>query len=724
MLLFLLFPPQLPNFHVTLLLFFFKVGEYLARALPEATSLIRWILWLLSTKLGTLLLCGLLTLSRRFPFIYAFPDLPVEKREQVLQGWNRANFFRPLRVAFVLVKVLCLFVFFSRSNDKSENPAWDAIGYHLPSEEKPTRPHQGRRPLEKGIIETKDETDASILESMREKGLTVSEDATQDVYVVECDVVIVGSGCGGGVAAAVLARSGHKVVVLEKGNYFVAKDYSSNEGPSMEELYQAGGILSTMDAKMMILAGSTVGGGTAVNWSACIKTPSSVLEEWAKGHNLPLFRSPEYLSAMERVWERLGVTEGCVEEGLQNKVLRRGCENLGLRVERVARNSSEGHYCGACGYGCPAGDKRGTDTTWLVDAVEHGAVILTGCRADRFFFSADEEGEEGEEYRPGEGKMGRKKKKCLGVVARSVAPGGGVRKRLQVRAKVSISSCGSLQTPVLMASSGLKNPHIGRNLHLHPVVLAWGYFPEGSAAPELKGKVFEGGIITSLHKVRSSEEDPNGDAATIRAIIETPSTGPAAFSTLFPWTSGRDMKERMAKYGRTVQLFAMVRDEGSGTVKGDDRVRYRFHPSDREKLREGLRRAVRILVAAGAAEVGTQRSDGRSLKCRSGARWGPREEEEVEAFLEDGAVAPAGGPYSRDEAWNLYASAHQMGSCRMGAGEGEGAVDHNGESWEAEGLFVCDASVLPTAVGVNPMVTIQATAYCLATRIADRLKAN
>ncbi|KAF3328056.1 long-chain-alcohol oxidase FAO2-like protein [Carex littledalei] len=677
-----------------------EVAEVLVkRVLREAVILVRVILWLLSTRLGTLLLCGSLSICRKVPFIFKFKDMPLERREEVMKRWNTEKLFFPVRVVFLIVKILTNFTFYSIINEKSENQHWKALGYTLPTiEEETATPTNADRPLDKGIIESRNLDDKDLLQAFASKGLQVTQDLKSDLYRIQCDAVIVGSGCGGGVAAAILAQNGYKVIVIEKGNYFTSKDYTLTEGPSMQEMYESGGILCTTDVTTVILAGSTVGGGSAINWSACIKTPDHVLSEWGRENGLTMFESLEYKKAMDVVFERLGVTHKCVKEGFQNSALRKGCEELGLEVDFVPRNSSEKHFCGSCCYGCPTGEKKGTDSTWLVDAVKNGAIILTGAKAEKFIFEKN--------TRKGEAV---KSKKCVGVIVKSL--GGNVTKRIKIEAKVTISAGGSLLTPALLKTSGLRNPHIGKNLHLHPVVFGWGYFPE--SVQDIKGKINEGGIITSIHKVKDKNYAYNGSC---RAIVEAPALGPAQFAAVTPWISGIDMKERMLKMGRTAHLFALVRDFGSGSVQTEGRIDYALTPQDRENLKHGLRTVLRILVAAGATEIGTHRSDGQRLKCKG------LKEKDLEEFLDD--IQILGGPISTNGLYSWFCSAHQMGSCRMGPTAKKGAVDVKGESWEAEGLFVVDGSVLPSAVGVNPMITIQSVAYCLSNGIVESLKKN
>ena len=150
-------------------------------------------------------------------------------------------------------------------DENGENQAWEAIGYHVDNDENTSKIGK-ERPLEKGIVEAMNEDDLSLPQSLSNKGLEIDIDANNNILKVKCDVVIVGSGCGGGVAAAVLASSGFKVLVLEKGNYFTLRDFSSLEGPSLNELYELGGTFATSDGNVVLLAGSTVGGGSAVNW--------------------------------------------------------------------------------------------------------------------------------------------------------------------------------------------------------------------------------------------------------------------------------------------------------------------------------------------------------------------------------------------------------------------------------------------------------------------------
>lgn len=580
-------------------------------------------------------------------------------------------------------------------NEKNENPSWKAIDYCGRDPDFMIQQIQPGLNIEsffgalyKGIIYLNKPREI-ILEALQRSKLSISIPRNPTIYlnkknpymVIKCDVVVVGSGSGGGVVAGVLAKSGYKVVVLEKGNYRARSNLSLLEGPSMEEMYLGKGLLATSNMEAVILAGSTVGGGSAINWSASIKTPQHVRNEWSKCYELELFESKLYEEAMDIVCERMGVQSQVKDEGFNNMVLRKGCEKLGYPIENIPRNSPPDHYCGWCCFGCKDGTKKGTSETWLVDLLESGnGVILPGCEAVEVMHDQ---------------KRGRDRSMAKGVVF-EFENGYGLKEFCLVESKLTIVSCGAMCTPQLLKRSGLKNPNIGKNLHIHPVAMSWGHFPSKSW-PEIEKKSYKGGIMTAMSTVVA---DFKGSG--YGAVIQTPALHPGMFSTLMPWVSGSDFKTRMSKFSRTGHVFALARDKGSGEISSKTSITYKLDITDENNLKKGIEKSLRILAAAGAEEIGTHNNKGRTLNVKKASYH------EFENFVREESsreLADLSMP---------ICSAHQMGSCRMGIEAKGSVVNPMGETWEVEGLYIADSSVFPTALGVNPMVTVQAIAYCTA----------
>lgn len=235
-------------------------------------------------------------------------------------------------------------------------------------------------PLYKGLVHLNNPRDITA-DALRQFGFPVSvtrrkpkaaANLSSPSLVIQCDAVVVGSGSGGGVIAGILAKAGYKVLVLEKGGYSARNNLSLLEGPTMDQMYFSSGLVATDDMNISILAGSTVGGGSAINWSACIKTPQHVCKEWCEKNGLELFESELYREALEAVCEEMGVQSEIEEEGFNNAILRKGCQEMGYPVNNIPRNSPPDHYCGWCCLGCKDGRKKGTSETWLVDLVKSG----------------------------------------------------------------------------------------------------------------------------------------------------------------------------------------------------------------------------------------------------------------------------------------------------------------------------------------------------------------
>src|SRR6266705_220467 len=215
------------------------VAETVSYENEQAKADFRRLLALLSSPAAGLLLAG----SPR-----PFKALPQEKREKYLTAMANSPIGQ-LRQGYQSIKRLAGFFFFAALDTTGVNPNWDALDYQAP-----TPPIDVPQPI---------------------KPLRITEDIT-----LEADAVIIGSGAGGGVVAGELAMAGKSVVVLEKGGYNNEANFTLQEAQAAPELYLKRGTLTSKDLGIIVLAGSTLGGGTTVNWMTSFRTPGEILEEW------------------------------------------------------------------------------------------------------------------------------------------------------------------------------------------------------------------------------------------------------------------------------------------------------------------------------------------------------------------------------------------------------------------------------------------------------------
>ncbi len=481
---------------------------------------------------------------------------------------------------------------------------------------------------------------------------------------LDCDVCVVGSGAGGGVAAAVLAGAGLDVVVLEAGPHLEDSDFHLSELDAYRRLYLDSAAQTTADGGVGLLAGSCVGGTTTINYTTSFRTPDDVRAEWGAP-----FTSAQYDASLDAVCSRLGVN---TEEGKPSKrdeVMARGLERLGWHVAEMPRNvrgCEQGIVCGRCGFGCPLGAKQSTLVTWLVDAQAAGARIVPQTRAER-------------------------------VVADSVeARSNG--HPVHVRARTVVLAAGALHTPALLRRSGFSNANIGRHLHLHPTTGVSGVFDEEIRPWE--------GTMQALY----SDEHRDLDGRGYGLKYETAAVHPGVLVAFAPWESAREHARLMADLPWISGIGLLLRDRSEGEVRvprsGQPRVRYRLGAEDLRHVRIGMEGASRILEAAGAKRIFSSHARTCAYEPRAGAR---------QRFLED-ADRVGYGPGRC-----AFYAFHLMGSARMGSSPALGAAKPDGETWERPNVYVMDGSSFPSASGVNPMVTIEAIAHMNASQLAAKL---
>ncbi|MEX0993338.1 MAG: GMC family oxidoreductase [Solirubrobacterales bacterium] len=478
-----------------------------------------------------------------------------------------------------------------------------------------------------------------------------------------CDVVIVGSGAGGAAVARVVAEAGLSVIVLEEGAYYDAASYSTDTFDATATLYRDGG--STVcegQPTIPLPIGRCVGGTTVINSGTCLRTPPDVLASWRDELGI------EWATDLDREFEQLERDLNVkpvdpARAGRNAELCRAGAEALGASNGPITRNAGDVVCCGTCPTGCAIDAKQAMHVSELPRAVAAGARIRAGARVERILFDGH---------------------RAVGVRAATD------RGSYEVRSRAVVLAAGAVGTPQLLISQGVSDlsGQIGRNLRIHPACWVGGIFDE-----EVRGW---DGVMQSWYV----------DEWRDRGLFMEATFTPLMFGVHWMPGVGEDFKRRIEDYGNLAIVGVHLSDHGSrGRVavgrSGHAQISYRLDPADAREIQFGIARAAEMQLAAGATEVHPQIAGVGPISSRRELR-----------AIEDAQVRPA---QLRLDAF------HPMGTARMGADRATSVVAPSGESHELEGLYIADASILPSSLGVNPMITIMACARRIAAGLVERL---
>ena len=499
----------------------------------------------------------------------------------------------------------------------------------------------------------------------------------------DADVIIIGTGAGGGTSAEILANAGLKVLLVEEGSLKTSSDFKNDEAKAYAELYQEGLARATQDGGIGILQGRTVGGTTTVNWTSSFRTPDPTLAHWAQVHGVKGLDSASMAPWFARMEERLGIAPWAVPANANNEVISTGCEALGWHWKVIPRNVRGCWNLGYCGTGCPTNAKQSMLVTTLPAALEKGAILIHRLKAEQLVIEGDQITEV----------------LCRGMNEQMTRADG---RSVKLRGRHVILAGGAINSPALLMRSKAPDPHgrLGKRTFLHPVNFSLAQYDRTI-----------NGFYGAPQSVYSDHfQWNNGTTGPIGFKLEVPPMQPSITAALLGG-HGQEHFQRMQKLAQSNILIALMRDgfdersQGGQVMLRDDGNPVLDYPLD-DYIWDGARRAWlamgEIQFAAGATAVMPTHSHG-----RLSSNWQDYQEQ------------------VKNLRYAIYdvrlASAHVMGGCAMGEDPMQAVTNSQGQHHQLENLSIFDGSLFPTSIGANPQLSIYGLVSRLASDLAQRL---
>jgi choline dehydrogenase-like flavoprotein len=594
----------------------------------------------------------------------------------------------------------------------NEKVGWKFMRYPGPWIVDPAKPDSDRaRGTSFDMARETDENVAALKsrvvphDGLREKIQVARVVGGSDRLVLETDVVVVGSGAGGSfVAAELAAKTSQRILILEKGDFVEPIEFLQRERLMMPRVFDTefsvlelfGRAIPTVSTA--VVTGKLVGGSATINHALAFEPPRPVVRDWQErlGARFGYDDLAPHLEAIRTLLRVAPVPESQISGS--NLALRRGVEKLGLPHHGpTVRNAHQCIGCGFCDLGCRYNRKLTPLNMVLPMAARRGAQLVANCRVDELML----------EPLPGDGRDGRTYR-VTGVVAHLTDARGVPQERVEILARRVVLAGGPFASPRILMKSGIPRIRrrkgaeeaVGERFSTHATITFSGDFDDAlypsAATPPM------GYFVKKYEVADQAAADPSRDH--VRYALEGLLNQPLAHAQLMPYESAESHQAFMKRFNQTMTLAVMFRDRAVGRVT-PTAFEYVMAEEDRQGWLDALRTGSRIMFAAGARRV----------------------------FFNTQRPLILTAPEQIDEVLNLQlvederiqiTSGHPMGGCALGGNARRDVVDSAGRSWDVDGLYVADSSILPTSLGVNPCYTVYALARYIAGKLIDEIRAE